>query len=321
MQSTVYLITCPGGLRYVGGTIQKLQDRLSEHRSERSTCRLIRDAIHRHGWENMQISVLVRCPPDSVEQNESFYIEFLDTVHPRGYNLRCGNNAGAPSPCGMELSSVVLDPTEATDEVRKAVADDLEGITGIRPPAMTWSGPGPLTDYVLLKDDGFPPSNNGIRLTIDLSMVDIMDCFMFVSASYGAARVMKSKYMSNEPMVAVVWQNVYPKRKRDTCSTAAMLSALGLCSKMEAAVLSKRITDMTATTVSREDVAEYAHNATSAKDDIVDEHAHKKRTIHAEEEDSARGRKLANVQKKIKFLKKIGEHSRAESLLEKYMDI
>lgn len=141
MQSTVYLITCPLGLRYVGGTRGKLKDRLSKHRSERSGCRLIRDAIHRHGWENMQISILMCCPVGSLNQNESLYIEALDTVHPRGYNLRCGSKAGAPSPRGTELSTLVLDPTEATGEMRKAVEEDLEDITGTRPPPMTWSGP------------------------------------------------------------------------------------------------------------------------------------------------------------------------------------
>ena len=141
MQSTVYLITCPIGLRYVGGTRGELKDRLSKHRSERSACRLIRDAIHRHGWENMQISILMRCPVGSLNQNESLYIEALDTVHPRGYNLRCGSKAGAPSPCGTELSTLVLGPTEAMGEMRKAVEDDLEDITGTRPPSMTWSGP------------------------------------------------------------------------------------------------------------------------------------------------------------------------------------
>lgn len=141
MQSTVYLITCPLGLRYVGGTTQKLKNRLSKHRSERSECRLIRDAIHIHGWENMKISILMTCPVDSLEKNESLYIEALDTVHPRGYNLRCGSKAGAPSPGGMEVSTFVLDPTEATDEMRKAVQEDIEEITGTRPLAMTWCGP------------------------------------------------------------------------------------------------------------------------------------------------------------------------------------
>lgn len=141
MQSTVYLITCPLGLRYVGGTTQELKVRLSKHRSERSGCRLIRDAIHTHGWENMNVSILMTCPMNSLEQNESLYIEALDTVHPRGYNLRCGSKAGAPSPGGMEVSTLVLDPTEATDEMRKAVQEDIEEITGTRPLAMTWCGP------------------------------------------------------------------------------------------------------------------------------------------------------------------------------------
>ena len=91
----------------------------------------------------MQISILMCCPADSLDMNESLYIEALGTMYPRGYNLRCGSKAGAPSPCGMELSTTVLvtDPTEATYEMRKVVEDDLEEITGTRPPSATWSGP------------------------------------------------------------------------------------------------------------------------------------------------------------------------------------
>ena len=89
----------------------------------------------------MHVSVLMCCPLDSLAHNESIYIEALDTIHPRGYNLRCGNTAGVPPACGMQLSTFVVDPKDATDEMRKAVEDDLEEITGTRPPTMAWSGP------------------------------------------------------------------------------------------------------------------------------------------------------------------------------------
>ena len=89
----------------------------------------------------MHVSVLMRCPADALSHNESIYIEALDTVHPRGYNLRCGSKAGVPAEPAMQLSTFVLDPKDATDEMRKAVEDDLEEITGTKPPLMAWSGP------------------------------------------------------------------------------------------------------------------------------------------------------------------------------------
>ena len=37
-----------------------------------------------------------------------------------------------------------------------------------------------LSEPFTLVDDGFPPTHKGVRFTKDLSMVDVMDVFMFV---------------------------------------------------------------------------------------------------------------------------------------------
>ena len=106
----VYAITCPEGLSYVGKTVQEIGARVSQHKSQDSACRLIRDAYRVHG-DNMTVRILLRCNEKDLDTNESFYIEKLDTVHPRGYNLRCGSKAGMPEMANA-LSTFVQPPSE-----------------------------------------------------------------------------------------------------------------------------------------------------------------------------------------------------------------
>ena len=41
----------------------------------------------------MAVRVLVHCAEEDLDKNETMYIKKLDTVFPRGYNLRCGSDA------------------------------------------------------------------------------------------------------------------------------------------------------------------------------------------------------------------------------------
>ena len=109
-----------------------------------------------------------------------------------------------------------------------------------------------LTESHVLVDDEFPPSHKGVRFTKDLSNVDVMDVLTFVSSTYGSARVMKTTHFAKLPMMPVVWDSAVPRRKRDTCTTRTMLNVLALSTKPEAAVISQKITRLTAITVTRE---------------------------------------------------------------------
>lgn len=127
----VYLVTCPNGLSYVGKTVQKLSTRISQHKAAAASTRAIRDAFHKHG-DAMKVSVLMRCEEDDLDMNESLYIEMLDTVHPRGYNLRCGKMA-AMSSTNQALSTHVHTPVPYDSEedcrgVVAAVAEDVRNI-------------------------------------------------------------------------------------------------------------------------------------------------------------------------------------------------
>lgn len=92
----IYLLTCPHGRSYVGKTKQNIGKRINAHRCYSSGCRAIRDAFKLYG-NAIKVTILMRCPEADMDANETLYIEKLDTVYPRGYNLRCGNMAATPA--------------------------------------------------------------------------------------------------------------------------------------------------------------------------------------------------------------------------------
>lgn len=80
----------------------------------------------------MKVSVLMRCREEDLDTNESLYIEILDTVHPRGYNLRCGKMAARPR-TEQALSTHVHSPVQYDSKedrrsVSEAVEDDIRKI-------------------------------------------------------------------------------------------------------------------------------------------------------------------------------------------------
>lgn len=78
---------------YVGQTIRPIQVRLEEHRKGKSKgCRLIYNAIKKHGWENFDIDCY-ECPDEELNEHEEFLVEVLGTLTPNGYNLVGGGGS------------------------------------------------------------------------------------------------------------------------------------------------------------------------------------------------------------------------------------
>jgi hypothetical protein len=82
----------------------------------------------------MQIAVLMRCNVADLDTNESIYIEAMDTVHPRGYNLRCGSKA-ATTETKFSLSTfvhkpVVYESDRDEQDVKAAVTSSVQEIVG-----------------------------------------------------------------------------------------------------------------------------------------------------------------------------------------------
>ena len=89
---TIYALQSPNGKLYVGQT-DNWDRRMKRHQKENSSCIAIRDAIKKHGWENMKQFVLIE--DLSLEQAnhwEEHCISIFDCVAPQGYNLRGGGD-------------------------------------------------------------------------------------------------------------------------------------------------------------------------------------------------------------------------------------
>ena len=103
---------------YTGQTKTKLEDRLKRHASRKSGCRLVRNAIRRHGMRKFAIEPIVRCRPDDADANESYYIISNNTLHPNGYNLRHGSKAGDDSTDAMQVVPLAHKSDSCEDDPR-----------------------------------------------------------------------------------------------------------------------------------------------------------------------------------------------------------
>ena len=123
---TIYGIWHEGKIVYTGRTAGTPEKRLRQHGSRTSQCRLIRNAIRRHGISNFTIRPIVRCTAADADANESYYIMANKTMYPDGFNLRHGATAGvvAPESALMPLSLVSFE--SASDELRARAEAELD---------------------------------------------------------------------------------------------------------------------------------------------------------------------------------------------------
>ena len=74
---------------YVGKTIQKLSQRLSQHRCRKQTP--VELAIQKYGWQNFKVEILQECSSaEELNEREKFWIINLNCKSPNGYNLTDG---------------------------------------------------------------------------------------------------------------------------------------------------------------------------------------------------------------------------------------
>jgi len=115
---------------YTGRTKSYLEDRLKQHSSRKSGCRLVRNAIRRYGMRKFDIEPIVRCHPDDADANESYYIIANNTLHPNGYNLRHGSKAGDDSTDTMQIVPLVSKGDCCEDDAR-ACSDAMMDVAGM----------------------------------------------------------------------------------------------------------------------------------------------------------------------------------------------
>lgn len=79
------------GKKYIGQTVQKLQDRWGRG-SEYSTCTHFYNAIMKYGWDNFEHKIL-ECglDYDKLDEREAYWIQYYDSIN-NGYNIKLGGS-------------------------------------------------------------------------------------------------------------------------------------------------------------------------------------------------------------------------------------
>ncbi len=93
----VYHAFCTdNGKTYVGQTIDTLDARRKAHLQpgRKNGCRLFKNALRKHGPNAFVWTVLTTCQTQQeLNDAETYWIEFFDTLAPNGYNLMKGGGA------------------------------------------------------------------------------------------------------------------------------------------------------------------------------------------------------------------------------------
>lgn len=118
---TIYALKfLPTNRRVYTGKTKNANERLKQHGRQSSSCRLVRNAMRKHGRHNFAIEPIMRCHTSDADTNESFWIQKNCTMYPDGYNLRHGSKAGEAED-GMTIvaaSTNVIQFESIADEAR-----------------------------------------------------------------------------------------------------------------------------------------------------------------------------------------------------------
>jgi len=130
---TIYkLVFKPENRTVYTGRTNNMDRRFKQHASKTSGCRLVRNAIRRHGIGQFSIEPIVKCQPADADANESYYIIANNTMHPNGYNLHHGSGVGEDSEEETRVATStrgIVSFKNATDQLRSqmdATADMME---------------------------------------------------------------------------------------------------------------------------------------------------------------------------------------------------
>ena len=99
----IYCLTSPSGKKYIGQCVKYLSSgkkwgyisRWKEHIRDSKTknyCRLLNNAIVKYGEENFKVELITECNILEMNQLETYYISFYNTLTPNGYNLTTGGS-------------------------------------------------------------------------------------------------------------------------------------------------------------------------------------------------------------------------------------
>ena len=113
----IYKITSPSGKGYVGQTKRALSQRMHRHRDMKwGNCKLLKRAIRKYGWEQMQVQVLWTGSNEELGPVEIAMIRDHGTLAPHGYNSLPG---GDVNPMSVQIGRDSVRASWANPEVRK----------------------------------------------------------------------------------------------------------------------------------------------------------------------------------------------------------
>lgn len=103
----IYKVTnMVNGKVYVGQTMMSLRRRWYYHCHKSSECTAIHRAIQKYGADSFTIQVIDRADDRAeLDSKEAFWIHFLGSMVPNGYNLKTGGNTPTYSEASMQRMS------------------------------------------------------------------------------------------------------------------------------------------------------------------------------------------------------------------------
>ena len=113
------------GKMYVGQTCNP-KERKRRHLGKYKTgCVALHNSVKKHGRDNFEFSLIESTPSiKKSNEKEKYWIQVLDTMSPRGYNLRYGGDAGGmPSEeTRIKMSLVGLGRKQSPETIEKRAA-------------------------------------------------------------------------------------------------------------------------------------------------------------------------------------------------------
>jgi group I intron endonuclease len=89
----IYCITFPSGKKYVGQTVQTIEERVKQHTRCKS-CPLVYRALNKYSSYQVETLLQLNDNPDLLDMYEIKFIAMLNTLKPNGYNLSTGGGTG-----------------------------------------------------------------------------------------------------------------------------------------------------------------------------------------------------------------------------------
>lgn len=120
----IYKITNKkNGKSYIGQTIRNLDKRIKAHLSKSNKCWAIGKALKKYGIENFEIETIDLCDNlKDLNKKETEWIEKLETLHPKGYNLSLGG-------CNKKYSKVSKNKMSKSHKGKKLSKEHKENIS------------------------------------------------------------------------------------------------------------------------------------------------------------------------------------------------